>query len=307
MFPEFPKMIKLKPEDKKLYNKAIAEYPPFSDILFTTLHIWWNLEEQLEVSLLNGNVVIKYNLPFDEKASGFCLVGKNRVDDSIKTIFDFLKKNDKSLRLVHVPEFTIDSIKHKKNFKIVEEPDYHEYILDSKKMAELPGHEYSHIRTQINRFLREVEGRKVEIKSLDLSLVDNQDHLFNAILAWEKAHPPRNDPERTEHDALKKSLSQAAALDIENLSLYVDEKLHAVVLYHQTHTKDHFVIHHLRFDYSIPYTSDYITRHLARNAVDRSVPFINMEMDLGSDNLRRHKMKLNPIHFYKKYSVSAKS
>ncbi|HSW36750.1 MAG TPA: phosphatidylglycerol lysyltransferase domain-containing protein [Candidatus Saccharimonadales bacterium] len=303
MLPDFPHFYKLKIEDKELYENSTAGYPPFSDILFATLHIWWNLGEQLAVASLNGNVVIRYHLPFDAKSSGYCLVGEEKIDESILAIFDYLKERGEPRKLVHVPEFVVNAINNKDNFKLKEEPDYQEYILDSKGLAELPGHPYGHIRTQVNRFLREVEGRKVEIKSLDLSVLDNQDHLFNAILEWEKSHPSRNDPQRTEHDALKKTLSHAAALDIENLSLYVDDKLQGVILYHQPHTKDHFVIHHLRFDYSIPYTSDFMTRHLAREAMRRNVPYINMEMDLGSENLRRHKMKLNPVHFFRKYTI----
>jgi hypothetical protein len=304
MLPDFPHFSRLTPKDKDIYNKATADYPPYSDILFSTLHIWWNIYEKLAVALLNGNVVIRYHLPDDEVNSGYCLVGKHNIDNSIRTIFDYLKNQHEPLRLVHVPKFVIDEIKDKGNFNIKEELGYNEYILDSKSLAEVKGSDFGHIRTQINRFLREVEGRNVEHKTLDLSLVETHDHLFEAIREWEKTHPPKNDPDRTEHEALKKTLANATALDIESLALYVDGKLHGFILYHQPQTKDHFVIHHLRFDYSIPYTSDYITQHLAKRAVDRDVPYINMEMDLGKENLRRHKMKLKPVDFFRKYTVT---
>lgn len=305
MIPEFPKFYKLKPEatDKELYNRSTAGYPPYSDILFSTLQIWWNLYGNLEVSSLKGNIVINYQLPFDKDSSGYCLVGKYQVDESMRVIFDHLKSTKLEQKLVHVPEFTLIEIKDKSIYTIEEETDYNEYILDSNQLSKLEGSSHGHIRTQINRFLREVEGKKVEHKYLDLSVAENQDHIFKSILEWEKNHPPKNDPDRSEHDALKKTLSHAAALDIESSALYIDDKLHGVILYHLPQTKDHYVIHHLRFDYSVPYTSDFMTQHLASKAVKANVPYINMEMDLGKENLRRHKKKLMPIHFYKKYTI----
>lgn len=303
MLQDFPHFSKLTPQDKVAYNQAVRDYPPYSDILFSTLHIWWNQYEKLAISLLNGNVVIRYHLPFDKANSGYCLVGKHKIDKSIETIFKYLKQERETIKLVHIPEFVIEKLQHKTKYLISEEADYHEYILDSQALARLEGSSHGHIRTQINRFLREVEGKKVEPRSLDLSIVQNQDHIFESILEWEKGRPPRNDPSRTEHEALKRTLAQAAALDIESLALYVDDRLHGVILYHQTPAKDHYVIHHLRFDYTIPYVSDFMTKELAKRAVDANVPYINMEMDLGIDNLRRHKMKLRPVHFFKKYTV----
>lgn len=308
MIPDFPKFYQLKPsqEDKKLYQAHTKDLPPYSDILFSTLQIWWNLYEKLEVSLLNGNIVIHYDLPFDDDNSGYCLVGISNIDESLREIFSFLKSKGQTLRLVHVPEFTIQKIKNKFAYEISEESDYNEYILDSEGLSKVEGSKFGHIRTQINRFMREVEGKKVEHKSLDMSIVENQDHIFNAILAWEEKRPPKNDPERSEIDALKKTLAHAAVLDIESSALYVDDELHGVILFHQTPKNDHFVIHHLRFSYEIPYTSDYMTRHLARHAIERKVPYINMEMDLGKENLRRHKLKLQPVNFYKKYKITPK-
>ena len=44
-------------QDKKIYQQHVKDLPPYSDILFSTLQIWWNLYENLEISLLNGNEV----------------------------------------------------------------------------------------------------------------------------------------------------------------------------------------------------------------------------------------------------------
>jgi hypothetical protein len=303
MLPTFPNFASLKLEDKEAYDQLVSEYPPFSDISFATLHIWWNLEGKLSLSILNKNLVINYHLPFDPKNSGLCIVGKNSLDTCIEEIFEYLRKEHRAVKLVHVPEFVVENIRNKSNLTIEEETDYNEYILDSKALSSLEGPEHGRTRRKVKRFLREVEESKVEIKSLDLSSPEVKTELFEAVLEWEKAQPNENDPEHTEHQALKNSLTHSELLEIKYLGLYVDDKLHAIILYHQPKDKKYYIIHHLKVDYSIPYIFDYMTHHIANKAVQEDVDFINMEMDLGLENLKQHKMGLRPIDFFRKYTI----
>jgi hypothetical protein len=147
MFPTFPDFIPLSLELKEPYNKVIGSLPPYSDISFTTLQIWWNLNEKLSVSLLNQNLVIDYVLPIDANNSGLSLIGRNKVDESIATILNYLNQNNKPVCLVHVPEFVVEEISDRSKFDIREEPDYHEYILDSEALTKLEGHEYKLLRS----------------------------------------------------------------------------------------------------------------------------------------------------------------
>jgi len=299
-FPEFGPLLLDHKED---YERLVAEYPPFSDISFATLHIWWNLEGKLELSVLNENLVLHYHLPFDNENSGYCLVGTHDVDASIQTIFDYLKEQKHPQQLVHVPEFVVDHIQHRHNFVIEEELDYNEYILDSQALASLQDPAHGRTRRKVNRFLREVEERKVEFKELDLSQPDVQEELYDAIVSWSHKAPSANDPENTEHHAIKQTLAHATKLGIRHTGLYVDDKLYAIVLYHRPQGKQYYIMHHLKVDYSIPYIFDYMTHHIATKAVEDDVNFLNMEMDLGIDRLRQHKMGLRPVEFFRKFTI----
>ena len=304
MLSTFPEFTRLTFENREDYERLIKDYPPFSDISFVTLQIWWNLENQLSVALLNNNLVIHYYLPFDAENSGYTLVGKEKLEESANTIFDYLRHEHQPVKLVHVPEFVVSQMTHNGAMAFDEEVDYNEYILDAHGLASLEDPSHGRTRRKVNRFKREVEERNVEIKELDLSNEDVQNELFEAVIAWEQKQSSANDPDHTEHQAIKRTLSNAKHLDIRHIGLYIDEKLYAIVLYHQPEGSDHFVLHHLKVDYSIPYIFDYMTHHIADKAVKEDVNFLNMEMDLGIERLRQHKMGLRPVDFFRKYTIS---
>lgn len=307
MFPAFPEFIPLGLELKEDYNRLVGGFTPYSDISFATLQTWWNLSEKLAVSLLNQNLVINYQLPFDPDSSGLALVGKHEIDASIRVIFDYLKQRGESkVQLVHVPGFVIDEIKNKEEFDIQEEPDYNEYVLDSAAWAKLEGHDYQLLRKKIRRFIREVGERHLEVKYLDLSLTEVQDQLFQSIADWEAKSSHDNDPDNTEHLAHQKVMGHAATLDIKSLALYIDHELHGVMIYHRPLGKEYYVLHHLKVNYETPYISDYIYHEMAKKAAQDNVTKLNIEMDLGIENLRKHKLTLRPTEMLRKYTIRPK-
>ena len=130
--------------------------------------------------------------------------------------------------------------------------------------------------------------------------------LTDSILAWNKKFPRANDPEYTEGQAIDRTLSSALALDTRNLCLFLDGELQAVLLFHEAIDGKHYIINHLKVDYTIPFIFDFMTCQIAKLAMDNSIPFLNIEMDLGIESLRQHKMGLRPAGFFKKYSIGLK-
>jgi hypothetical protein len=292
---------------KDPYNRLVESLPPYSDITFATLQIWWALSEQLMVSTLNGNLVINYHIPADEMNSGLSIIGREKLDDSIVTLFHYLKGEQRTPCLVHIPEFVVKEIKRREGLSIVEEPDYNEYLLDTKALSKLEGPQYQLLRKKIKRFIRTVADRELEMRTLDMTLADVQDEVFKSIAEWQAKNDLKNDPGGNEHKALEKTLKLAPQLGIEALGLYIDRALHGVVIYHRPLGKEYVVLHHLKADYETPYISDYIHHQIAKHAAARSVTKLNIEMDLGIENLRKHKLTLRPAGFFRKYTVTPAS
>jgi hypothetical protein len=306
MFPAFPEFIPLRLELKDPYNELVGSLPPYSDISFTTLQTWWNLNEKLAISLLNRNLIIHYSQPFEDDQSGLSLIGQNDIDMSIHILFDYLRQRHEAVRLIHVPEFVVQEIKDRDTFDISEETAYNEYLLDSAALAALEGHDYQLLRKKIRRFVKSVGEKKLEVAALDLSLAEVQDQLLAAISEWESKNTPDNDPDHTEHAALKKTLDHAATLDIQSLAIYIDKELHGIMIYHRPLGKEYYVLHHLKANYETPYISDYLHHEVAKKATANNVSKLNIEMDLGIENLRKHKMTLRPTGFFRKYTISPK-
>lgn len=303
MIPKFPQFKPLSIADKHTYIEKVIEYPPYSDILFATLHIWWNLGDKLSVSSLSDNLVINYHQPFDEENTGLGLIGTSEIDASINELFDYLLKSNKKIRLIHVPEFVITSIEKPGRYALKEETDFGEYILDCQALSKLEGHKYYDLRYQVNRFLREVKDKRVELKSIDMGDQDKGREILQNIQLWEKKYPPKNDLELTEHLALQQSLKYSQALDLQNLSIFIDNKMAGIVIYHQPKDKEYYILHHLKVNYDFPYISDFIYHELAKVGFKKGIVYLNIEMDLGIESLKIHKNRLNPVHILKKYEI----
>ena len=306
MISEFPNFTTLTIDDRELYESMVKEYPPYSDISFTTLHIWWDVEGKLEISQLNGNLIIKYYQPFDEENSGLSVIGINKLEETIKNIFDWQKLSNEKPKLIHVPEFTVNKILNLDNFDIKEEEDYKEYILDSEALSKLEGSLHGKNRRRINKFIREVEGKNVELKQLDMSDENVKRELVEAIVAWEDSRGGENDPDKTERVVIKKVLDNYHKLGMMHEGLYIDGKLSAIILFHNPNQSEYYVLNHIKVDYSTPYIFDYLTHHIAGKATEKGIKYLNMEMDLGIENLREHKMGLRPIDFFRKFTITPK-
>jgi hypothetical protein len=304
ILPDFPEFKPLTLADKHDYNKLVADFPAFSNISFASLHIWWNLEGKLAMSLLNGNLVIYYYISYDEKNSGYSLVGRQQLEQSIATIFEYLSEQGKPVRLVHIPEFVIAELGDKTRYTIEEELDYNEYVLESRAFAGLAGGKYSSLRGGINRFHRETAHNKVEVKELDVSTAQSKDEVFQAVQEWGRHSPAKNDPDHTEYLALKKALEHSDDLNLQHVGLYIDGVLYALMTYHHALDKDYYIVNHIKVDYSIPYIFDFMTHHIANKAARNNVKFLNMEMDLGVEGLRKHKTGWRPVHFFRQFAIS---
>lgn len=306
MLPNFPNFIPLGIELNKLYSDATKHLETYSDIDFATLQIWWNLSEKLTICQLNSNLVINYHQPFDESHSGLSLIGKHKVDESIREIFEYLRTRHETIRLVNVPWYCVQNIKDKSKFDLIEELDFNEYILDSDMLVKMDGKNYEQIRKNIRKFIKSTDEKVLELKELNLSLEEVREEVLASIAKWEEASP-KNDPDKTEMQAMQKSLTHAESLNIKSLGVYINKELHGIQIYHQTEDKQYFIMHHLKVNYTNPHITDFMAHEMAKKANSEGVPYLNIEMDLGIENLRIHKMSLRPIKFLQKYTVLPKS
>src|SRR5262249_12796870 len=156
--------------DKANYNAFIQQFPPISEISFTTVMSWWNVLGSASVARLNKNLVMSCWLPGDEQNTGLSLIGVTNIDETICEIFDNLVTKGEQPRLVHVSEFVVERIRYPEMFKFTGERDYDEYIIKTSSLQSVASMRAS-MRDKVLRLQKRLGRGRLKISTPDLGLV----------------------------------------------------------------------------------------------------------------------------------------
>lgn len=304
MFANYPNFSNLNQSNRTEFEKLISKYPPISDLSYSTLMIWWNFTNDMSISVMGSNLILLYRFPREDINSGHSFIGTEDIDKSIELIYHNLVLNKELQKLVHVPEFVVKSIKNPNRFNITEEEDYNEYLYRSDELKSLQNPSLSRTRRKVNRFIREAGAQNIKVTSIDLNQQQNQHLLINNFLKWNLSSDNHNDPYGDEVKALNISIVKSDELEVRNLCIYVNDILHGFALYHISHDGQYYIVHHIKVQNELPHVFDYAIHQLAILANKDNIPYINLEMDLGIEGLRRYKNGLRPVGFFKKYTIT---
>jgi len=299
MFKTFPDFSKLTLSDKDAYETLIKDYPPMSSFSFVDLMTWWNALGYGSVSLLNGNLVIPYWIPGDDKTSSLSLIGTHSIDESICTIFDHLREKGEKPRLVNVPEFVISSIQYPEMFHFKSHRDCDEYLVpvDDHYPVERMKSIWRH---KVQRKLPILAGHNVEAKELDLRLEKNKNFLINALYSWQAKNI--NNYGKLEIESVILGVRHAWELDLKNVCLFVDGELYGFCTYAQYGTTE-VGVHCLKATHSKTLGYELIAYLLAKWFKEHGIKTVNLNSDYGMLRIRMFALTFGPMNFYRKYTV----
>jgi hypothetical protein len=297
----FPDFTALDISHKRAYEELAGEFPPYSDLSFSTLLTWWNFLESCRVSTLNGNLVIAYWFPGIEKYSGLSIVGKHDVDHSICEIFDYLGERNEPMRLVHVPEMVIREMRYPAQFKFKEERGFDEYIVPVERFYPLDGAQF-YRKYAVKRFMAKIEDSRIVTKSIDLSDESNRQLLLAKTNSWWKKGSI-NDLLKLEQEALVTSIKMGSQLGIKNMCLYIDGELQGFCLYQLPQDQRYAIIAHIKVSTEMPHAFEYMAYVVACWFAHRNIQYVNLEYDLGLPLLRVIKLALGPTTYLRKYTI----
>ncbi len=299
MFKTFPEFSKLNLSDKGEYERYISDYPPLGDITFAGVMVWWNNLGSMSVATLNDNLVVPYWLPGDDKNSGLSLIGTNKIDKSICTIFDHQKDQGDKPRLVNVPEFVIGNIRFPELFKFKSHKRFDEYLLAVRNLYPLEN--WTPVwRHKVRRKLSALEGRKVEIRRLDLNLPGNEALLLGASKLWQSKNVNGCNHEE---DVLKACLTQAYALGLECIGLFVDNHMLGFGIFRFSGDKKYVISYYFKATNESALGYERLMYYCAEWLTLQKVEFINMGSDYGLLRLRMLMLTLGPVNFFRKYTI----
>jgi len=300
-FKTFPEFTKLTLADKAKYEPFIRDFPPYDDISFATLMMWWNSLDSCSIAQLNGNLIISYWMPGMEQFSGLSVVGTNKIDETICTIFDHQQAKGEKPRLAQVPEFTIEHLVHPELFEFKTMRNFDEYVVKLSKFLPI-NHALSYRRHRIKKFLSCIGDKQAIVRPVDLSLEDNKRLLLEAATTW-PTKGTINDIVKMSNEALLVAIEHAEEIGTENLCLFVDNEIQAFILYHLPNDRQYASFSHAKVGTDIPYTYDYMVYAFSKWFVDHEIIYVNITSDLGLPMLRALKLALGPCNYFRKYIV----
>lgn len=299
-FATFPEFSTLTIKHKEEFQTFVSPFPPIGDIQFATLLTWWDSLDGVQVAQLNGNLVVQYWRPGDEARSGLSLIGTQAVDETICTIFDYLRERNQPVRLVNVAEFVVSEVEYPAMFSFHEERAYHEYIIPVANFY--PFKNITGYRNRkIQRLFKKYGKDNLVSKSLDLQKQANVDLLIEATDTWWKKN--LNDFGSVGKETIKKSIRHANALGFENVCMFADDTLLGFCLYQQPSDKRYVICSHIKATQNDTLTFELIAYMLGQWFGNQGFTYGNLTEDWGRLRLRMFMLTLGPSNFFRKYTV----
>jgi len=298
MIPEFPQFKKLELADREEVEKITGVFDPYSDFNFTSL--WsWDFAESVELSLLNGNLVVRF-CDYLTAEPFLSFIGLNKVAETAKNLLQYSIKTGMGGKMALIPEPVAMALRPNKKFTVSEDIDHFDYIYKLSNLASFSGNKLRGKRNQLNRILRE---GSIEAKVLDIAHSQTREKVVKIFENWAYA---KNHKDIFSHNELKAILRILSVNEPRTVALEFtkgEEPVGFVVAEIVSGKKS--ILHFSKALIShFSGLNSYIIHACAKKLVEKGCEEINFEQDLGLEGLRKHKNDLQPIYMLKKYSIT---
>ncbi|OGL38323.1 hypothetical protein A3B63_03450 [Candidatus Saccharibacteria bacterium RIFCSPLOWO2_01_FULL_49_22] len=304
-FPQFPEFRKFVLDDRDIYQSFYSELEPYSDFSFNNLLVWLDINSDLEVSRLNGNLIFKFSDPFENNETSFTLIGNRKTYQTLGTIFQYQAGLGYQQKLSMVPQAVIDGIElgKQRHLDIQEDISNQDYIFNVNNAYYAKGKDFADLRHRINSFLKKY-GDHLIYRDINLGKLEEQMNIINSLHTWDSVYAlTENDKLRIEGLAIDRYLQLAPELDSRCVGLFINGRLQSFSLFHLPPQKGFAIGNHMKCNYEYQYIFDFTFYCTASRLKTMGIEWLNGEQDLGIAGLRTHKKELRPTYFLKRYTV----
>jgi hypothetical protein len=300
--PRFPEFRRLDLEaDKARYNRFYARFPPYADISFGSLAIWLDAVDDLEAARVDGNLVLRFTDVYRDGNTALSVLGDNVTGATMTKLFDHLRGFGITPRLIEVPEPCIAKLDGT-SVEVIADRDSFEYLLSAEQHAEMRGGAFGRNRNCISAFTR-TYGERLTWETLDEMPEETARELAELVESWGFTAAGAAEDADDERPVLLRSLKLFRLLDMRCLLIRLDGVPIAFTIYQLLPQEGCVITNHIKVNYDVPKTSEFMMNVLARELVAHGVHTINVEQDLGIPGLREHKERQRPVEMLKKYTV----
>lgn len=295
MIPAFPEFKRLELSDKDELEVFAAQFPPYSDFEFASL--WaWNVQENMELSLLRGNLVVRFT-DYVSGAFFYTFLGDREVNETARELIALSDERGYGRSLQLVPEEAA-TLLDTEQFTVRESRNHFDYLYEVEQHVTYGGGKLKSRRNFLNGFLKQYP----HYGAVPLDLTDEltRREILELCRRWEEN---KGFPIPNEQRALQRFLDVAHLFTYSAVGITVDSTLVGfctTVLLHDGRANALFEKVDIRY-----HGIHALLRHeVAKNLLRAGYTHLNYEQDLGIMSLRQSKMAFNPSGFLKKYDVS---
>lgn len=295
MIPNYPRFKKITVRDKRIIDRFVSRYDPYSDFNFVSLYSW-NTDKNTALSRLNGNLVIRLK---DYTGDGvtYSILGETKLQESIQTLLKSLPRNGTLKLIPHIVADRINRSEIPSDIALDEDRDNHDYVYELDTIANLQGNDFKKKRNMIKTFRTKYPEAVFEI--LDLGNKQHRKQIMDLVHEWVAAKDT--------------SLNEDEVLGLQNV-FALHKHIYATGLRHQDrligfsiveHLHNNFaMIHYEKTNHDYPGVTEHLMVETARHLRGNGITHLNFEQDLGVLNLRTNKSLWRPAKFLKKYRVA---
>lgn len=269
------------------------------DFSYGGVFMWVNYFKY-EYAILENTLFIKGVMDNDNSTTTYSLpIGKMALEKALHLLYEYCQQKGEDLILSSVPEYAIDEISDFNPRRIIELPDWGDYLYEANTLAFLTGKKMSKKRNHVNQFRRFYPNAIYErIKA------NNIDEL--KVFMTELSHTsPLNKTAQIERELSVNLIDFINCEDNPMIGalLKIDDK---VIAYTIGDIKgDTLFIHIEKANRLISGSFEMINHAFASDMIDTfpQLKYINREDDAGEEGLRKAKLSYHPIKILKKYAI----
>lgn len=287
-------------EDKTIFDKYKNPSILNSEYQFTTLFAWANkynfsYQEYEDTLFIFGN-------QNDGSLQCYYPIGNNSLDRSIEYIEKFFKNKNTPLNLRPLSKEMLECLKPyiKDNYLIGTKISYADYICDFQELINYSGSKYKHKRKFANAFYKKYE---FEYKSLT---TENIEYAAKGLFKIISNSMPKGNFDHDEWQAYSRLLNNFDKLNLKGGIIVVDNEVVAVSVAERVF--ENIIIHIRRCNKSFIGVYPAMLQLLLKNEFcDNNYKFVNLQDDMGIENLRKSKLSYKPVILLEKYYIKEES
>lgn len=304
MIPQFPIFKKLELKDKKDIEDIATNFPPYSDFNFVSL--WcYNIKDSIEISILHNNLVIKF-LDYTSHNHIYSFLGTKKLQKTIEILLEYARSQDLEINLKLIPASNVENNGELfEVFSIKEDKDNFDYIISLKNMSNLIGDRYGGKRRLVKKFNEENPNIKIDCIDIKNSFI--KEEIMNTFFIWEQTKKKERAETIHELEAIKRVLASAEFFNLVTIGVFNNINQLIGFTITEVLSNNYAIGHFMKVNTLYRGLSETLHKFTAEQLLLRGCSLINIEQDLGIENMRNSKKLWYPEFYLKKYIISKKS